>query len=230
VIGSAHDFVVTVVHDLEAGSLGERLNGSLLVLLTVLVGSHVRCRCGPEIGTALINSLRLMARRPVPVAVSQSVMVSMAQASSMFTTPRGSRVSVWITDAAWQCGAGGTVLPRRRSRGSLDVACFTRVRCSLIASLRMARLLLEVAQAEETHSSGFRPGRRAKFGPLWMLRFCGIGQMSVTARNGSGSLWRSSKASTSCHRSLPNPKNTRPQNSQPDPEGLPFGLAWNSKG
>jgi hypothetical protein len=152
-----------------------------------------------------------MARRPVPAAVSQSVMVSMAQTSSMFTTPRGSQVSVWITDAAWQCGAGGTVLPRRRSRGSLDVACFTRVRCSLIASLRMARLLLEVAQAEETHfPSGFRPGRCAKFGPLRMLRFCGIGQMSVTARNGSVCLWRSFKASTSCHRSLPNPKNARP--------------------
>src|SRR5215217_7353658 len=46
-------------------------------------------------------------------------------------------------------GAGGTVLPRRRSRGNPAVACFTRNTSSLAASFYNARLLSEVVRLED---------------------------------------------------------------------------------
>jgi hypothetical protein len=65
----------------------------------------------------------------------------------------------------WKLGAGGTVLPRRRMRGFLNVACFTRDRSSVAASVCKTRLLSEVVRSEAAHLfSEFHTGASAKSG------------------------------------------------------------------
>jgi hypothetical protein len=56
------------------------------------------------------------------------------------------------------------VLPRRRSSGNLVTTCFTRGKCIVITSPCNARMLSEVARAEETRfSSGFRIAAASNF-------------------------------------------------------------------
>jgi hypothetical protein len=50
-------------------------------------------------------------------------------------------------------GAGGTVLPRRRSRANLVAACFTRNTSSLAAGFCYATPFSEVALSEDRTSS-----------------------------------------------------------------------------
>ena len=78
-----------------------------------------------------------------------------------------------ILGTTWKCGGGGTVLPRRRPRGSLDVACFTRDASSLAARFCNATPFSEVALSDgRTSSRSF---------PCWS--FCEIRSSFRARRN-----------------------------------------------
>ena len=86
---------------------------------------------------------------------------------------RGSIRLLRNSDTACICGAGGTVLPRRRPRGSLDVACFTRDASSLTARFCNATPFSEVALSDgRTSSRSF---------PCWS--FCEIRSSFRARRN-----------------------------------------------
>lgn len=62
-----------------------------------------------------------------------------------------------------RCGAGGTVLPRRQTRGVLDVACFTRNRSSFYTTHDNVRLPSELAQGDFRGNSGQKCVAVARF-------------------------------------------------------------------
>ena len=61
-------------------------------------------------------------------------------------------------------GAGGTVLPRRHTRGSLDVACFTRNRSKLASGICRAR----------PHSGVVNSAER----PYVRVPYCGLSEIA----------------------------------------------------
>jgi hypothetical protein len=138
----------------------------------VIAGCYTRnifsdheCRLGLDAQDLLdlvSNSLELLEGRNVlspqhvPDALRQTETSDWPRAASMKTIRHPSDLLIcglfWFRMmllGPWpENGAGGTVLPRRQTRGFLDVACFTRSTSSLAPGPCTARLLSEVAQAQ----------------------------------------------------------------------------------